>query len=611
MEHFFDEFRLYALVALGIGLVIFVHELGHFLAARWCGVRVETFSLGFGPKLLGWKRGPTTYQLSAVPLGGYVKMAGEESAPGRPAGADELPSKSVGQRFLIFSGGVIMNVIFALVVFPIILMAGVPLPAPVVGAVEPGGPAWNAGVVPGTRILAVNGIEVKSFGDIAQGVALGPSEATVLSVLEPGGDSPRLVRVIPHYDEEMGFYTIGVRPGVDPKYHLEVPPGSAVEAAGLRTGDRLVEVVGAPAGLRLEQALEERIQATDGASVVIERGTERLELAVQAERKADPKARLLGFMPVVQRVKAVRSSPLVAATGVEVEDRILEVDGVPVARTYDFLRALHEAASDGRARLRVLRGDRILDLPEFPLAPADAITLERAVAVTGDDLARVYVLPGSAALEAGIRTGDRIVQIGDTPITRYQDVLEANRNSSKGTALAITVERTGAEGARESLQVSVTPRPVEQQSLALAFRDATEIYQAENVFEAARVGVASSWKFAVESWLTLKRILLGHVASRNIGGIITIGVVSHSWASEGIAKLLFFLCMLSMNLAFLNVLPIPVLDGGHLLFLLIEKVKGSPVSERVLAHSQMVGVVLIVSLMVYVTFNDVMRWIIQ
>ena len=101
----------------------------------------------------------------------------------------------------------------------------------------------------------------------------------------------------------------------------------------------------------------------------------------------------------------------------------------------------------------------------------------------------------------------------------------------------------------------------------------------------------------------------GQVSGANIGGIITIGVVSHSWASVGITKLFFFLCMLSMNLAFLNVLPIPVLDGGHLFFLLIEKIKGSPVSERVLGYSQMVGIVLIVSLMVYVTFNDIKRWI--
>src|SRR5436853_5646094 len=100
------EIWRYVQVALGIGLVIFVHESVHFLAARLCGVRVDVFSLGFGPRLLGWRRGRTQYQLALVPLGGYVKMAGEESAgAGKAAAADELPSKSVGQRFLIYSGG--------------------------------------------------------------------------------------------------------------------------------------------------------------------------------------------------------------------------------------------------------------------------------------------------------------------------------------------------------------------------------------------------------------------------------------------------------------------------------------------------------------------------
>ena len=105
--------------------------------------------------------------------------------------------------------------------------------------------------------------------------------------------------------------------------------------------------------------------------------------------------------------------------------------------------------------------------------------------------------------------------------------------------------------------------------------------------EALRADVLCSWRFVQDSWLTAKRMLLGQVSSKNLGGIITIGRASYSWAEAGLAKLFFFLCILSINLAFLNVLPIPVLDGGHLLFLLIEKIKGSPVSERVYGFSQM------------------------
>ena len=110
-----------------------------------------------------------------------------------------------------------------------------------------------------------------------------------------------------------------------------------------------------------------------------------------------------------------------------------------------------------------------------------------------------------------------------------------------------------------------------------------------------------------DGWLTLKRMMLAEVSTKNLGGIISISYVSYAVAESGLSKLFYFLCLLSVNLAFVNVLPIPLLDGGHLLFLLLEKIKGSPVSDRVLGYSQMIGLVLLVGLMVYVTYNDLMR----
>ena len=125
--------------------------------------------------------------------------------------------------------------------------------------------------------------------------------------------------------------------------------------------------------------------------------------------------------------------------------------------------------------------------------------------------------------------------------------------------------------------------------------------------EALKVGFQSSIGMLKDGWLTLKRMLLAEVSTKNLGGIISISYVSYSVAEAGLAKLFYFLCLLSVNLAFVNVLPIPLLDGGHLLFLLLEKIKGSPVSERIMGYSQMVGLVLLVGLMVYVTYNDLMR----
>jgi len=127
--------------AVGFGLLILVHELGHFLAAKWMGVRVEVFSLGFGRPLLKKKGAQTTYQICAIPFGGYVKMAGEEEDPGKPAPPDNFNSKSVGQRSIIFAAGVVMNIIFGFLVFMLAYRVGVPVVPAKAGELQPGSPA--------------------------------------------------------------------------------------------------------------------------------------------------------------------------------------------------------------------------------------------------------------------------------------------------------------------------------------------------------------------------------------------------------------------------------------------------------------------------------------
>ncbi|MCY2958594.1 MAG: RIP metalloprotease RseP [Planctomycetota bacterium] len=598
----------WALVAFGIGLVIFVHELGHFLAARWCKVRVETFSLGFGPKLLGWKRGPTTYQIAAVPLGGYVKMAGEEgpSDGGAPA-SDELPGKSVGQRFLIYSGGVLMNVAFALVVFPIILSVGVPFSEPIVGSTTPGSPAWHAGLQSGTRVESVNGNVVYSFLNIPNEVALGSPEETVLVVRDPGATNTRTVRLVPQWNEAIGAYSIGVNPAADAHGSIAVEKGSSAEKAGLVDGDRLVDVAGTSPGLTLDERLAKAARNGDVVRATFERGGRTF--AADIVPTPDPKleTQLLGVGPLVRRVVAVRDTPLARRSGLAKDDRILDADGMPLVRPYDFLERLE--AARGPVSLRVERGGSALALTIPALAAGEAVQLAQDVAIGQDaDSTLVAITPGSAAADAGLRDGDRIQRIDGKEVSTFADVQSAAKEAGKDKqkVLALDVVR-----GTETLTVRVAPRAWRAPTYGFGVRDAQYVFRSDGPLDAVHAGFGLSWKFLEESWLTLKRILFRQVSGQNIGGIITIGVVSHSFVSDGIAKLFYFLCMLSMNLAFLNVLPIPVLDGGHLLFLGIEKLKGSPVSERIHGYSQLVGVVLIVSLMVYVTFNDVVRWIVR
>ncbi len=627
MQELWIEIARYAQVVLGISLVIFVHEAGHFLCARLCKVRVEVFSLGMGPRVFGWKRGPTLYQVALVPIGGYVRMAGEESLESRAKPApDELHAKSVGQRFLIYSGGVLANVLFGLVVFPIIFAAGVPCSEPVLGPSNPGSPAWHQRIPVGTRVLAVNGHKVFDFSHILTEVALGSPEQTTLEVVEPGSSAPTTLRIAPVWSEEPQAYTIGVGPSVDLKGSIHVEPGSAAAAAGLATGDRLLRVPGAPEGLPLEEQM--LFAMRDGKPVVAVFDHEGSEKSVEiAPRRSEEPAQqpVLGIAPVTNLVHDLRETAAAAKSGFHKDDRILAIDGNPIVREFDFAAALQS----GKDTFHVLldRQGQKVEYDLGPLSKAEIAALPGDVAILPDrEGTRIIVEPETSAARAGMRDGDRILSIDGETMSVYKPILDAAKAAHDGRVLSIALERSDLTLERSDLgsgrvdakaanpkyfTVNVAVAELHPFLYGFGLQPAQYVYKTSGPVESISAGLAASWKFLEESWLTLKRILLGQVGAKNLGGIITIGVVSHTFASVGLAKLLFFLCMLSMNLAFLNVLPIPVFDGGHLLFLLIEKVKGSPVSERVLSYSQMVGIVLIVSLMVWVTYSDVMKWIVH
>ena len=611
MEALGLEIARYAQVVLGISLVIFVHEAGHFVCARLCGVRVEVFSLGMGPRIFGWRRGATLYQLALIPIGGYVRMAGEEGAEGRARPApDELPSKSVGQRFLIYSGGVLANVLFGLVVFPIVFAVGVPCAPTILGPSMPGSPAWHAGLPDGARVLSVNGNRVFDFSHIMTEVALGSPEQAELVLLEPGASEPRTVRLKPVWDEEMGAYKIGVTSAIDPQATLRVAPGSPAALAGIATGDRLVSVEGALHGLPIEEQLTSAIRDGGKLAATFSRDGRSFVAEITPRESENADEPILGIAPLINHVFDLKDTSLVARTGLRREDRVLDVGGRRILREFDFLEAL--ASAQGPVTAHVERGGATIALEMGTLTPDEVLALHGEVAIGPDrEGTRVSVQPGSAAAAAGLVDGDRILSIDQVTMEGYMAIRDVARNARDGRSLSIVIERATPAGPPEFRTITASVAPSHAFEYGFQLQAAQYVYRTEGPIDAIRAGLGASWKFLEESWITLKRILFNQVSGKNIGGIITIGVVSHSWAALGLSKLFFFLCMLSMNLAFLNVLPIPVFDGGHLLFLLIEKVKGTPVSERVLSYSQMVGIVLIVSLMVWVTYNDVMRWFVR
>ena len=264
-----------------LGVLVFIHELGHFLAARRIGVRVLTFSLGFGPKLLTVKRGDTEYCISAIPLGGYVKMAGENPDDARTGAPDEFLSKSKWERFQVLIMGPIMNLVLAIVVMALVLYQGAELPAfteqpAVVGSVETGSPAEAAGIKPGDRIVSVQGREIVDWDKLT--MAIGTRANRELDIVFER-DGQRIEKnVTPRVIDKFETGGIGVGPWYRPEI-ATVSEGPARES-GLKEGDLILAADG-KWFVNREQIIE-TIKSHDGKplQLVIEREGRQQTLTV-------------------------------------------------------------------------------------------------------------------------------------------------------------------------------------------------------------------------------------------------------------------------------------------------------------------------------------------
>ena len=272
-----------------LGVLVFVHELGHFAAARRLGVRVLTFSLGFGPKLLRIQRGDTEYCVSAIPLGGYVKMAGENPDDPRTGRPDEFLSRTKWERFQILIMGPVMNIVLAIVVMAVVLAQGAEVPIyedqpPLVGAVTPGSTAELAGIRAGDRILSVAGEGVETWEDLFLAVGTRADRDVSLSLLRDG--QTRSVTVHPVAEDRFGMASIGVLPDSNPIVS-SVLAGEPAEKAGLKDGDIVLAVNGERMATRTQ--LVAAISRNGGREIelTIKRGTEELRIRATPEQRGD------------------------------------------------------------------------------------------------------------------------------------------------------------------------------------------------------------------------------------------------------------------------------------------------------------------------------------
>lgn len=229
-----------------LGVLIFVHELGHFLAARRLGVRVLTFSLGFGPKIFSVTRGDTEYCISIIPLGGYVKMAGENVEDPRAGKPDEFLSRTKWERFQVLIAGPAMNILLAFVVTAVVLLQGTEVPAfedepPVLGGVLADSPAAKAGLQRGDRILTVAGDDVPTWNALNMAVGIRPGKDIALTLERAG--SPMTVALQTTSETKFQIGSIGVLPDIHPIIR-SVLPGDPADKAGLKAGDEVVAVDG-------------------------------------------------------------------------------------------------------------------------------------------------------------------------------------------------------------------------------------------------------------------------------------------------------------------------------------------------------------------------------
>ena len=272
-----------------LGVLIFVHELGHFLMARRIGVRVLTFSLGFGPKLLSFKRGDTEYAVSAIPLGGYVKMAGENPEDSRTGAPDEFLSKSKWQRFQVLVMGPIMNLALALVVMTFVLYQGAAVAAVqdqpvVIGSVLPDFPAAQAGIKVGDRIVSVGGEEVPTWKQLEIVVATKANRSVPVLLMRDGRSMT--VDITPKAVSKYEIGDIGILPILRPEI-ATVNPGEPAAEAGLQPGD----VVLAAGGVRdiAYKPLLEMIKAHDGKPLPFEvkRGEQVHQITVTPRKNGE------------------------------------------------------------------------------------------------------------------------------------------------------------------------------------------------------------------------------------------------------------------------------------------------------------------------------------
>ena len=532
------------LAIIPLGFLIFIHELGHFYAAKRCGIKVNTFSLGFGPKLIGVQRGETEYKISLLPFGGYVQMEGEN--PSEQTGAPgEFASASIGSRAFVVAAGPAVNLFFGVLVYWLVFatglntdaarliggLTGLPLgekEAVQIGWVADDGPGADGGIMPGDRLVSINGDSIRHWSTFQTRI-LTSADRTLELVVERGG----------------AHQTLSVKPDAIPTVRGDIG-----------------------------------------------------EIRVSS-----------GDTTIVNRVKA---GSLAAQAGLQAGDVIESINGErlhsvpyfgygvwhPSANWIDEeYKALYNNINENRETLTL--GIRRAD---------ETRTLE--IPVNWRVIASVQ--KGSIAEDAGIQNGDVLVTLNGETVdetTLYSELTAANQPIEiglirEGYLKEITL--SGETGSSEADPEHIMFGLMWRTSLSgMQLTPKTAPLPEYNLFTAFGKGVEATWLTFTAVGRTLQQLIGGEVSPKHLAGPIGIASATNSMFSRlGLSSVIFFIGFISINLAIVNLLPIPIADGGHLLFFAVEKIRGKPMPRKAQEIVQQVTVVLLIAFFLYVTWFD-------
>ncbi len=685
-----------ARVVLGLGLVIFIHELGHFLVAKACGVKCDKFYVGFDAfdikigdrviiprSLWKWQWGETEYGIGILPLGGYVKMLGQDDNPANyqqelersKQGDSQKTSedaaiaqaglidrskldprsflaKSVLQRMAIISAGVIFNLISAVFFAAIAFKSGVNFWPAKIGSTIGGGPAWEHNLA---------GAEIKKIGEsttedyftwfnvLEHFVFNGDEKALPVAYVPYGASSsekqteiyPRKGLLRDNKDLALG--------GLSQRWSLVVAKEGINEASSaahatvpLESGDKIVSVNGFD--VKTDIDLRSRLirEVDHPVTFVVERTPqgknsndpikERIETVVEPNP-----LRSIGFSLIWKPIASIQHGSPAEQAGLKVGDEIIKVDGQPRGNLLNLDKRLIRFARDEKpVDLEIKRGEEVLTVqvqPTFYLVPSitgenqpvpiDSIGVAVPIGLTIEE-----VETGSKAESAGLKVGDGLVSLKFLLNDQQKKISRYSRLSQKaidfvkeettyaelddilqsmevGTEVELEVFRGGANHTIKT-QTEASSE-YHQFARGVGLTSYEEHYKSSDWSSAFKYGSQQVVRDIRKVGETLLKLIRGKISPKNLGGPGTIAIVATTEASQGNSRLLLFLAFLSANLAVINLLPIPVLDGGHLLFLAYEGIFRRPVNEKTQILLTYIGLAMILSLMIFVVVLDIGR----